>query len=192
MEAFFNELPEMLSLFPELLKDESPQVLTYVRLADEIETNKGSMKLKYLLSYSILSGRPCNKGGSPYQDFSLLIEARNLLMHMKPSDFSGEAKPDGTLPMKPTPRTMERFRALNILGSSELILPLSNVDSTKTTAALQIPFPLPWNYRIATPAAAHWACNTAADVVESILEVVPDGPHKPNLIKHCKDFSRLD
>ena len=86
----------MLSLFPELLKDESPQVLTYVRLADEIETNKGSMKLKYLLSYSILSGRPCNKGGSPYQDFSLLIEARNLLMHMKPSDFSGAAKPDGT------------------------------------------------------------------------------------------------
>jgi hypothetical protein len=40
MEAFFNELPEMLSLFPELPKDESPQVLTYVRLADEIEQTR--------------------------------------------------------------------------------------------------------------------------------------------------------
>jgi hypothetical protein len=75
-----------------------------------MRSNKqGFYELKYLLSYSILSGRPCNKGGSPYQDFSLLIEARNLLRHMKPSDFSGEAKPDRTLPMKPTPRTMEGF-----------------------------------------------------------------------------------
>ena len=121
----------------------------------------------------------------------MLIEARNLLMLMKPSDFSGEANPNGTLPMKPTPRTMERFRAQNIPGSSELILPLSKVDSTQTPP-LQIPFPLPWNYRIASPAAAHWVCNTAADVVDSILKVVPDGPHKPYLLEHCKTFKRLN
>ena len=88
----------MLSSLPELLKDEPPQVSTFLRLArDEIETNKGSIKLKCTLAYSVLSGTPCNKGGDPYQDLSLLLEARNLLMHMKPSNFSGEATPDGTV-----------------------------------------------------------------------------------------------
>ena len=135
IEAFFNELPEMLSSLPELLKDEPPQVSTFVRLADEIETNKGSIKLKCTLAYSVLSGTPCNKGGDPYQDLSLLLEARNLLMHMKPSDFSGEATPDGTVRKGPTPRTMERFRALGILDTSPLIMPFSNAESTQANVA---------------------------------------------------------
>jgi len=189
IEAFLNELPEMLSLFPELHKAEAPQILTYVRLADETETSKGSIQTKYVLAYSVLSGKSCIKGERPYQDFSLLIEARNTLMHMKPSDVSGEAKPEGAPAMQPSLRTMERFRALNLLSTPELTLPFSGVYSTGTSAALQIPFPLPWNYRIATPAAAHWACNTAVDVVN---KVVPDGSHKPSLLELCKTFERLD
>lgn len=188
VEAFFNELPELLSSHPELLKDELPQVSTFVKLADEIESSKGSIKLKYLLAYSILSGQPCEKGDPPYQNLSLLIEARNGLMHMKPSNSSGEAKPDGTLVMGPTPKILERFRALSIMDVSETSLSVPIMDATQTTHSVQVSIPLPWIHRIATQAAASWACNTAVDVVDSILKVVPDGPHKPNLLEICKVF----
>jgi hypothetical protein len=190
VEAFFNELPELLSSFPELLKDELPQVPTFVRVADEIESSKGSIKLKYVLAYSILSGQPCEKGEPPYQNLSLLIEARNGLMHMKPSDSSGEAKPDGTLVMGPPPRILNKFRALRIMDVSDPSISLPIVDATQATASLRVAIPLPWDYRIATQAAASWACNTAADVVDSILKVVPDGPHKPGLLELCKVFKR--
>lgn len=187
IEAFFNELPELLSSFPELLKDELPQVPTFVTLASEIEGNKGSIKLKYVLALSILSGQPCDKSGRIYQNFSLLIEVRNSVMHMKPSDFSGEAKLDGTLKMGPPPKILEKIRALGIMDTSEPSIPLPTTDTTP----IQLHVPLPWNYRISTQAAATWACNTAVDVVDSILKVVPDGPHKPNLLVLCKGFKRI-
>lgn len=191
IEAFLNELPELLSAFPELLKDEPPQISTFVRLADEIETNKSSIKLKYVLAYSVLSGQPFDKSGQPYQNFSLLIEVRNGLMHMKPTDFSGEAKPDGTLVMGPTPKIIEKFRALGIMDISEPSISLPIVNATQTTTPLRVDIPLPWNYRIATQAAAFWACNVASEVVDSILKVVPAGPHKPNLSELCKAFKRI-
>lgn len=159
-------------------------------LAEELEANKGSINLKYLLAYSILSGSRCNKGGQPYQDFVLLIEARNGLMHMKPNDFSVEARPGGT-PMEQDLKFIRRVRALGILDASQPILPFTNVNATQSDASLQIPIPLPLNFQIATGAAACWACNTAADVVDSILKVTPDGPHKPNLVELCKTFKRL-
>ena len=92
--------------------------ILFLTLADEIETNKGSIKLKYLLAYSILSGQACNKGSSTYQNFSLLIDARNGLMHMKPSDFSGKADTEGTLVMEPPPKILEKFRSLGVMDAS--------------------------------------------------------------------------
>jgi hypothetical protein len=175
----------MLSSFTELLKQESSEVSIFVRLAEEIETNNGSIKLKYAVAYCVLSGQSCDKGGHPYQHLALLIEARNRLMHMKPNDFSVEARPGGT-PMESDLRFMEKFRALGILDTSQGILPLINLNATQSDASLQIAIPFPLNFRIATGAAACWACNTAADVVDSILKVVPDGRHKPNLLELCK------
>lgn len=174
IEAFFNELPEVASLIPETLKLEPPAVPTYIRLAEEIESNKGSIKLKFVLGFSIFSGQPCDKGGKPYQDFALLVEARNGLMHMRPTEFWGEIKPDGTSEFEPAP-IIEKFRSKGILDNSQL----------------DVPFP--WHTRIATQAAAYWACNTAADVVHSILKVVPDGPSKLALTAlYGQVFKRID
>jgi len=174
IEAFFNELPEVPALIPELLKQESPAVVTYIRLAEEIESSKGSVQLKFVLSFSILSGQPCDKGGKLYQDFALLVEARNGLMHMKPTEFLGEIKSDGTSEFEPAP-IIKKFRSRNILDNS------------------QPDVPFPWHTRIATQAAAHWACNTAADVVHSILKVVPDGSSKLALtMLYGQVFKRLD
>lgn len=191
LEAFLNELPALLSAFPEFLKDEQPQVPTFVKLADEVESGKGSIKLKYVLAYSVLSGKPCDKTVNPYQDFSLLIEARNSLMHRKPRDFSGEAKADRTLVMGPPEMLMKRFRALGIMDTSEPSIPVPTMDATENITLIEMAIPLPWDHRIATQAAAFWACNVASDVVDSILKIVPDGPHKPNLLTLCTGFRRI-
>jgi hypothetical protein len=62
-------------------------------------------------------------------------------------DFLGEIKSDGTEVFEPAP-IVEKFRSKGIV---------ENQSSDNR---------LPWHTRIATPAAAKWACNTAANVVE--------------------------
>lgn len=191
IEAFLNELPGLLSIFPECLQDEPPQVPVFVKRANELITNWGSTKCKYLLAYSVLSGQRCDKGGPAYQNFSLLIEARNGLMHAKSGTFSGEADPDGKLVMGVSDKLLERFRASGIIDNSAPSVSVPCVDTAGTTTYLQSFAPLPWNLRIATPKAAFWACGTAAAVVDSIVKIVPNGPHKPNLLAVCKGFKPI-
>jgi hypothetical protein len=102
IEAFFNELPGLLSMFPELLHLEPSQISIYVQQAKELVNKRdhtGSTGNKYLLAYCILSGRDCNKGDSPYQDFASLFAVRDGILHAKSTTFSGKADPDGKLDM---------------------------------------------------------------------------------------------
>ena len=91
-----------------------------------------------------------------------------------PHEFSVELNSDGTMAFEPAP-ILEKFRSKGIL------------DNTETT----LPFPLPWYLQIATQAAAQWACNTAADVVSTIIKVVPDDQTKLNLTQTYKFFIRI-
>src|SRR5439155_18734314 len=52
----------------------------------EIEESRGSLSLKYLIASQTLSGATFDKGSNPYQDFAILINLRNDLMHLKPRD----------------------------------------------------------------------------------------------------------
>ena len=181
IEAFFNELPELLSEFPDPQgSTEAEKIGSYVGLADEVEANKGSVKLKYLLAYSVLSGQQCNKGGNPYQDFSLLVDARNRLMHAKPGGSSGELFREGTDVSAAASDLPEKFRTKGILDTSQPGLVASIEDETGVRPIGTIPFPMSFDFRIATKAAAVWACNTAADIIGSILNVLPDVTQKEN------------
>lgn len=174
IESFLNELPGFLSMFPELLHDEPPQVPTFVKQANELINKRGragSTENKYLLAYSILSKRNCDKSGSAYQNFKLLFEARNGLMHAKSATFSGEANPDGHLVLGVSDKLVEKFGASGLLN--------------------ELDAPLPGSLRIATTKAAHWACNTAAAVVNSIVDVVPECQHKHNLQRYCTGFNSI-
>lgn len=189
LEAFLNELPELLSMFPAASGSEPPQIASYVDLVKEVEANNGSIKLKYLLAYSVLSGQPCEKGEIPYQDFSLLVDIRNELLHGKPRNVSSVTKPDGTIEFGPQHKILGRLRDKGILDKSQ---PTFDVPVTNAQGAVEtrpIPIPLPWHYLVATKAAGNWACETVATVVESLLKVVPDSQNKPNLQQLCKTFN---
>jgi hypothetical protein len=190
IEAFFSELPELLCISPEVHRIEPPQIRSYVGLASEVEANKGSVKLKYLLAYSVLSGQPCDKGGHPYQDFALLVEARNSLMHMKPSNWSGELRPDGTIGPDADATIVEKFRSKGILDTSQPTI--SGPVQDPAVSIVSILTPIPFTQRISTRIAAIWACNTAADVIGAILKAIPNSPHKQFVTEYCKAFQRTD
>jgi hypothetical protein len=55
------------------LFDDAPSNLSdLASILEEIETNRGSIQLKYLWTKKILTGTTYDKGAQPYQDFDLL------------------------------------------------------------------------------------------------------------------------
>lgn len=187
LEAFFNELPELLADPPELFNQLPPEIIAMTDGIRNIESDKGSVEQKFKLAFEKLSGHECDKGASPYQDLSSLIEVRNGLVHMKPDKFSGQAEGGGTLAMGASPRIISRLRSKGILADAEMTLPVNHDAGVQTLVQV----PLPWHDQISTYKAAKWACNTAADVVNNILAIFPDIPHKHNLMNTYSRFQRL-
>jgi hypothetical protein len=191
LEAFLNELPEYLCMFPELTKHDPPEISSYIGLAEEVESNKGSIKLKYILAHTVLSGRPCDKGKAIYEDFSLLIDVRNDLMHAKPRNISGTAGADGTIQFEAKEKMLAKLRAKKILDISQQVMNIPIIEPNGVEKVIPMEAPRPFHDRVATRAAAYWACNTVADVVESLLNVVPDSHNKSNLMHLRQHFGHI-
>jgi len=56
---------------------------SFANILHEIESSRGSIRLKYLMAHTVLTGHPFAKGEYPFQDFELLFSIRNELMHHK-------------------------------------------------------------------------------------------------------------
>jgi hypothetical protein len=87
-EGFINELSEL--CIPRFSDSHSPaQVPQFAQKIQELEQDRSSSLCKYLAAAPILSGTQFNKGENPYQDFALLFDVRNAIMHIKAFDQSG-------------------------------------------------------------------------------------------------------
>ncbi len=142
LEAWIGEMARLASRSGVLTG--TPQLDAFSQVVKEAEESHGSVRLKYLAAKAILTGKPCDKGGRPYQDFKLLFKVRNALVHMKP-----EAMP---------PTEAE--------GSS--IPPLVKELGLRAEVDMGTCTRLSWMDRIATRSVARWACNAAPDMVHSI------------------------
>jgi len=83
LEAFIVEF----SFFAEIgtqLSNVSSSAASLADMLNEAESSRGSVRLKYLIAKSILSGKPYDKGRTPYQDFDLLFTIRDAILHHKP------------------------------------------------------------------------------------------------------------
>jgi hypothetical protein len=153
-EAFINEAVEMAS---QSARGESDQkrITAFAELGKQIEESRGSLELKYQVARWILTGEAFDTSAAPYQDFALLIDVRNALIHYKLVDKI-YTNTDGVMRME-IPKFVKQLRSKNVLAD----LPPDAQTS--------------WLARITSPDMARWSCLSAAAMVRGIVEIVPQG-----------------
>jgi len=171
IEAFLNELPELATAY--ITPEEEPEDFAK-KLATEltnVEKSNGQIKLKLEVTCKSISGELPSFGIKPYQDFSNLIKLRNELVHLKPKDeydlnLDGDDDPDSKRTI------LKKLSGLKIFRE-----PSTYKDPTGTNKDC----PLPLLELISTHQAAKWACNTAAKIVQDIVNKMPDSKFKDYL-----------
>jgi hypothetical protein len=151
-----------------------PSVESLGQLLGEVEKAKGSLRLKFMLVHWVFTGQTYDASRPPFQDFNLLIELRNAVVHHWPMDSFAQGV-GGAIEVE-APKLLSKLESKNILAKTE-----SDVQTS-------------WLNRIATPASAGWACDTSSNVVNSVIDMVPECYFKESLKtlyqKHIKPVTR--
>jgi hypothetical protein len=168
LEAFINELP---AVADGVLRvgHQHAKMRTFSDLMNELEQSKGSLKSKLILAKWILCGIPFDKGASPFQDASALIDIRNALMHIKGFDVLGF---EDEQPVFKYPRAFELLRAKKLINE----IPPSYENGTGS-----------WTEAILNLRCARWACNTVALIVREIIIGFPTDMPWPTIRKAYED-----
>lgn len=154
LEAFLNELVELAEDFASY-EDPQPITCAFAELMSSLDTLHSSIELRFQMAHWLLTGGSYNTGSQPYQDFKLLFQIRNDLVHFKPDPLTEDGQ------TKPIPTTLERLRARNVLNDS--IAPEHNRS---------------WMHVVGTKAVAEWACNAASLVAADFVSKLPAGAWK--------------
>jgi hypothetical protein len=134
----------------------TPYVGLIADALDELEKQRGSVRLKLLVLKGMLQGEPYDASRRPFQDIALLIDLRDSLVHLKPVETS-----DGSHKL---------LRAVVARGLAET--PPARVA-------------VPWLVQLLTRACAQWAVRVVEDFAEHIrMDAVktPLAPSFPLLV----------
>jgi hypothetical protein len=164
-EAFINELGLLVSGEKDHLAVPGWE-RTLSDLLDEAEKSRISITSKYQLAKFILSGQPFDRGSKPFQDFALLVDVRNLLVHARPLTAIVRKNPSGGFEWA-EPKIMVRLQNASALEVDDFLLDaasMSNADALAASLVLQI----------SRQSVARWACKAAAGIVNGILDAAPN------------------
>jgi len=163
-EAFINELPELAKPWQESPK--SPGWLKgLAAILGEAEESHASIESKYHLAKFVFTGQPFDKGATPFQDFALLIDIRNIMVHAKPLEASLEKNDQGEF-FWSKPPLMRRLQAARIVGVDENLKQAANSNNADKLIADMVS-------QISSQDVALWACRAASAMVNSIIDSVP-------------------
>ena len=139
-------------------RGDSPLVHRFAALLRNAEESRASTALKYELALTWFSDQEDPLGRQPYQDFSLLFDLRNLLMHGKQEKYDfRQDSPNGD-------RTTKLVHRL--------------VSRQVGTRSRRAPAGVPFLSRISDKSVAGWACDTAAAMVQAVISAIPEGDFK--------------
>ncbi len=141
-------------------------------LGDNFLEQKRCVKDKVDLLHILCTGEPANWGSKPYQQWELLRELRNMLVHMKPEGYIQFKYDEPGKEEINYPKIIEKLKPAGIL-----VNPLGRVSS--------------WNWQIETTATAKWACDVAREMVEETHRISADefGGHLDGLSDWFKPVS---
>jgi hypothetical protein len=139
LEAFMSQALYMTRSFTSL----HPKIDVFRTMMSELDKREtsGQLRLKYYMARWVIVGEPFDRGGAPYQDFNLLVDIRNALIHLKPDRTTAD---DQTKPDKIVMKLQEKH----------LIK-----DDPKERRYL-------WIHMISNAKVARWAINTAAEMIQ--------------------------
>ena len=157
LEAFINEVADFAAQ-PLSREPAEPSCIAFAGLMEELEKSRASIVSKFWLGKWVLTAAPYDKGVPPYQDFALLIELRNTLVHSRSLD-----KLDYCDDEVGFVRTVE----------TEAPAVITKLASKHILAELPGPSAVAWTTLVTTKATARWACNAASAMALSFLEMFP-------------------
>lgn len=186
---------------------EPPVVAAFAQVMGEAEESRGQIQSKFQLAYLALTGKPYDKGTAPFQDFSLLIEARNALLHFKSKEYFSQV--DGKPAVFNQVALVEKLSSKKILhemtpsdenalvrmwkgstaqftaatvAQSRAIIESENLRYNSSPDALRAN----WTLLLGTKAVAEWACNTAAEMALDFIGKAPDSLWKTRMEGHFR------
>ncbi len=149
LEAFINEV---LSIAKDVKASGETEAFLdkLIDAIDESPSKKKNTQEKFMLASQALDSG-FKKGGNPYQNFADLFKLRDCLVHLKPEDRieegeNGEVKYLGR-------KLTERLRSKGIFQEYTQLESMTLLVSTAK--------------------AALWACNTASEMINAILDKIP-------------------
>jgi len=133
-----------------------PKIETFAQFMGELEGREAasSLKTKYYLAHWIICGTPFERGKSPFQDFDLLIDLRNALIHLKPDKQTSEK----------TQKLLHCLKSKNLIP--DRLFPNYDANAPERRSV--------WVRYISTDVVAKWACNTAAAMIEEFWKNAPE------------------
>ena len=157
LEGFMNEAAELASQpAPLVIASLPPAVKAFARLTEEVE--QSNLKLKFLLARHVFTGETYDTGALPFQDFALLVDLRNSLVHYRSLE-SFDVDQNGVPTFTPA-KILDRLRSKQILAEQD-----------PTVAAS-------WLLIVATVAVARWSCASAAGRDPSALGLSQKGQNR--------------
>src|SRR5258707_5137203 len=165
-ETFVNEIEFIAGLNVQTFVT-APWLRALSALLEEAEESQASVLSKYQLAKFILSGETFPKGAVPFQDFALLVAIRNLTVHGKSEEAIVEKNDSGDF-VWTEPKIMQRLRSAKLVTLNTSFLTIA-AEEFKTSR-----FVTDVLDELTSQTTAVWACRSAAGMVNSILDAVPN------------------
>jgi hypothetical protein len=86
LEAFLNEMVELASFSSD--ESEPEEIRAFAGILRDLEQQRAQIGLKVQIAHYVLKKKKLNRGESPHQDFALLMDLRNALVHKKPEKWT--------------------------------------------------------------------------------------------------------
>ena len=168
LESVMSQVINTAKFFTEM----SPKIDMFADFLKELDDARVSLKDKYFLAHWLLCEKKLNRDTKLYQDFSLLVDIRNALVHLKPDKVSVKNKIDNLL------------KRLN----DRKLLSKGFVPAYKSGMRAH------WVFYISNSNVAKWACNTAASMIGGFWKETQDDKVKQffETIAGVRSFKPLD
>jgi hypothetical protein len=163
-EGFINELSELgIQKYPGHSIPASFEA--FGQRIQELENERSSTLDKFLAAAPLLSSTKFEKGRNPFQDFSLLFDVRNMIIHVKAIDQSGPQ--DGEAATFTMPEKVRVLQGKGLAKQSVVGVGMS------------------WCAALETDKMASWACETALNMILAVLDLIPESPGDPTSHFKC-------